>query len=198
VTAWRRSWYAIPPLLEDDDPRRIREIEMYQHYCGGAENVPRGESLDIVAKSRIKPFLDEIIHPTLMDASIERGFVHAYDSQSPVNGGTGLVVAHANSLRALIGVLCKVEEDDKKLKRLESMKISTGVPLVIRYTQLEDGTYLACDFDSSNDLNQKGGITSYNDLPVYPLSSIPKYSVRNETRLRNETGPRKVIRLDVI
>jgi hypothetical protein len=171
---------------------------MYQHYCGGAENVPRGESLDIVAKNRIKPFLDEILHPTLMDAAIERGFVNSDDGQSPADGGTGLVVAHANSLRGLIGVLCKVEEDEKKLKRLESMKISTGVPLIIRYKQQEDGTYLACDFDSSNKKNQRDGNVSYNDLPVYPLSSIPKFSVSKETILKNDIGQRQVIRLDVI
>jgi bisphosphoglycerate-dependent phosphoglycerate mutase len=198
VNAWRRSWYAIPPLLQDDDPRRIREIEMYQHYCGGAENVPRGESLNIVAKNRIKPFLDEILHPTLMDAAIERGFVNSYDGQSPTNGGTGLVVAHANSLRALIGVLCNVEEDEKKLKRLESMKISTGVPLILRYKQLEDGSYLACDFDSSKEMNQSDGKIFHTDLPVYPLSSMPKYLVPSKTRLKDETGPRQVIRLDVI
>ena len=38
-------------------------------------------------------------------------------------GGTGLVIAHANSLRALIGVICQVEKDDNALKKLEATMI---------------------------------------------------------------------------
>lgn len=193
----------MPPLLPDDDPRRIKEIEKYQNYCYGPENIPRGESLEMVAKNRIKPFLDDVLHPTLMDAAIQRGFLNIYSSDSVVNGGTGLVVAHANSLRALIGVLCRVEEDEKSLKKLESMKISTGVPLILRYRQLEDGTYQVCDLNErlKSNLNERKGNTSSNDLPVYPLSSIPKFSssFENNPVNRNVVSIRKrAVRLDVI
>ena len=172
VEGWRRGWYAVPPLLDDDDPRRQEEIRMFGHYCGGADNVPRGESLEMVARNRIQPFLDEVLTPTL-----DRAVDIRVDSQSdniPIEGGTGLVVAHANSLRALIGIICQVENDPIKLKKLEQMKIQTGVPLVLRYQQsaMPDGStkIRACGHELKGEELAEG-------LPIYPLSIIPSAGI---------------------
>ena len=126
VQAWRRSWHAIPPLLKEDDPRRIEDIKRYQHFCDGPENVPKGESLDMVAKNRIQPFLQEKLTPLLNQAA---------DRRNDGQGGTALIVAHANSLRALIGVLCQVQDNPTALQKLEAMKIPTGVPMMVRYQE---------------------------------------------------------------
>lgn len=246
VQAWRRSWYAVPPLLEDGDPRRIQEVKRYQHYCGGGENVPRGESLEMVANHRIRPFLDSVLHPTLMEASEYRrktrmqrrdkmrhrrtsGYESQYQSEEEQEdrmmrtttnvGGCGLVVAHANSLRALIGVLCGVERDEALLKQLEAMKIPTGVPLVMRYRQLDDGTYEACPLPeimttatigtagSSGEMKSPIIMGSTTCLPVWPLSCLPKsynssYNHGIEEEMQEVKGRGKYasrkIRIDVI
>lgn len=172
VEAWRRGWHAVPPLLDDDDPRRQEEIRMFGHYCGGADNVPRGESLEMVARDRIRPFLDEVLTPTLDQAVDVRA--NSQSEDSPVEGGTGLVVAHANSLRALIGIICQVENDPMKLKKLEQMKIQTGVPLVLRYQQsaMPDGSMKirACGQELKGEELAEG-------LAIYPLSIIPSTGI---------------------
>jgi 2,3-bisphosphoglycerate-dependent phosphoglycerate mutase len=155
VHAWRRGWYAVPPLLEETDPRRIQEIKKYQHFCGGPQNVPTGESLDMVAKNRIQPFLDERLTPLLNQAARRRN-----DGQ----GGTALVVAHANSLRALIGVLCRVQDNPKALQKLEAMKIPTGVPIMVRYQETSvQGKYKALLKDEMD--------TTISNTPLQYLSS---------------------------
>jgi bisphosphoglycerate-dependent phosphoglycerate mutase len=145
---------------------------MFGHYCGGADNVPRGESLEMVARDRIRPFLDEVLTPTLDRAVDVR--VNSQSDDSPIEGGTGLVVAHANSLRALIGTICQVEKDPIKLKKVEQMKIQTGVPLVLRYqlSVVPDGTMKirACGQELKGEELAEG-------LPIYPLSIIPSTGI---------------------
>jgi 2,3-bisphosphoglycerate-dependent phosphoglycerate mutase len=209
VQRWRRSWYEVPPLLSEDeengDPRRLQEVKKFATVCGGAENVPRGESLAQVAHHRIKPFLDQVLCPILDQATESRRqqqqqeqqpeqqrvqivniHVDADDGRSnsditTIVGGTGLIVAHANSLRALIGVLCDIENGPPEaLKQLEKMRLPTGVPLVLKfYRQLQQCSdaggdsrsyyYQVCDLEGRPVLDQ------YNrrDLPVFPLSCIP-------------------------
>ena len=235
VQAWRRSWYAVPPLLDDDDPRRIHEVKVYRHHCGGDNesggiNVPRGESLEMVANNRIRPFLDTVLHPVLNEAAESKrekatraGILMSREGKDV--GGCGLVVAHANSLRALIGVLCGVEKDPVALKQLEAMKIQTGVPLIMKYRQLHDGTYEACpfmDMQANNDIftthesvsprNNRGNrmmsISKGGSLPVLPLSCLPRNSLDSgvlsdlyDYVSHGEQGRRKssrTIRIDVI
>lgn len=139
VEKWRRSWHVAPPFLDDNDERRIRELSLYSDICGGSQNVPRGESLEMVAKNRVRPLLDEVITPTLnMFAHRKSETSKRRPEQEPT---AGLVVAHANSLRALIGVLCEVEDDPIAVGILESLRIPTGVPLVIHFQQLPNGRY---------------------------------------------------------
>ena len=176
VKQWRRNWYAVPPLLEDHDPRRIEEVKKYGNFCGGADNVPRGESLEMVAKNRIRPFLEGVLHPTIDEAATIRNRQNKQYNDNSIQsnifnqqGGTGLVIAHANSLRALIGVICQVEKDELALKKLEAMKIQTGVPLVMKYQINEDGEYQACAIP---DISAEDNVIP--DLPVWPLSCIPR------------------------
>ena len=225
VQAWRRGWYAIPPLLEEEDGRRQKELKGWEGHCGGRENVPRGESLEMVAEGRIRPFLGEVLHPLMMQAAERRNSgngvngvngvnggvsvvngVHGVHVNGNVSGGCALIVAHANSLRALIGVICQVEKDEAALKRLEAMKIQTGVPLILKYRQLDDGTFEACNvfveeavvggagagFGLSNGggggLNNGGGDYPSPDLPVWPLSSIPKtyHATRSQSQSQSQ------------
>ena len=183
VKDWRRSWYATPPLLTDDDPRRIEELKMYQEMCGGAPaNVPRGESLEMVANNRIRPFLSNVITPIL----------NQYSSDS--NGSTGLVVAHANSLRALMGVICNVETNSMALKKLEAMKLPTAVPLVLQYSQLSDGSFQSHDYLFNDNTPLLDTTTTRQrritpELPVWPLSSLPKQNNKKSKTITTKTTP---------
>jgi 2,3-bisphosphoglycerate-dependent phosphoglycerate mutase len=185
VREWRRSWHAVPPPLSDDDPRRIEELRLFGNICGGEWNVPRGESLAMVANNRIRPFLAEKLTPMLDGAceskSPSSSCTEDGTGEATLEGGTALIVAHANSLRALIGVICNVERDPLglALERLESMKIPTASPLVIRYRRTtENDCYFPVD-----DALGKG---TRNELPVYPLSSLPL--LKNRTH-RNGSNP---------
>ncbi|KAL3826479.1 hypothetical protein ACHAXA_004316 [Cyclostephanos tholiformis] len=170
VRQWRRSWHAIPPPLDDDDPRRVKELRLFGNICGDC-NVPKSESLAMVAENRIRPFLAEVLTP-MMDRAYKTKLPLSSTEEStdedPLEGGTALIVAHANSLRALIGVVCNVERDPLgvALKRLESMKIPTASPLVIRYRKTtENECYYPVDGALGNETR--------NELPVYQLSSLP-------------------------
>jgi len=180
VRAWRRSWYAVPPLLPDDDPRRRDEIRRWQHHCGGSsEAVPRGESLSMVATHRIKPFVDQVLTPVLTQAAYRRNGNNSHNSNDVV-GGSGLIVAHANSLRALIGVLCQVERQGNSsvsLRRLEAIKIPTGVPLVLRYRTLSDGSYEMCEIPGICPTGHHKRALPH--LPLWPLSAVPRVRTKH-------------------
>src|SRR5580693_385059 len=117
--AWRRSYDTPPPPIErgskfsqDTDPR-------YANIGGG----PLTECLaDVVA--RFLPYFTDVIVPDLR------------------TGKTVLIVAHGNSLRALVKHLDQMSDDD-----VVALNIPTGIPL--RYDLEEDmrrvvagGTYL--------------------------------------------------------
>jgi len=199
VIGWRRSWDIVPPLLDEDDPRRIADLEKFSNHCGGDHKVPRGESLEIVAKTRVRPFLDELLTPVL-----DQTFQSKLSDKYYIEGSTGLVVAHANSLRALIGVICEVENDPVALQVLESLRLPTGVPLVLKFKQDLDGTYKVCDLPEADEC-----LLEFNDgpgpafeaphdlghpkLPVWPLNScIPINSILHET-FRAKTDESKII-----
>jgi len=214
VRRWRKSWSTVPPLLLDDnDPRRIQELRHYASHCGGPQNVPRGESLEQVANERIRPFMRERLCPVLQQASKNRrgnGGVPstiATSSGAKVDsrGGTGLIVAHANSLRALIGVICNVQDEPKALRKLESLRLQTAVPLVLRF-RIASGTdvtadgqgdpnsrhitidqyYQPCDLDGIPFVKDGDSYSKRRqlvpELPLYPLSGIlmTKSTVRDQ------------------
>ena len=102
VKIWRRSYDVPPPIMPVDDPNHPKNDLRYKNVA--AQVLPGGESLkDTVA--RVIPFLNESIFPDLK------------------SGKSILIVAHGNSLRALVQYL-------EKLTPAEIMEVNipTGVP----------------------------------------------------------------------
>jgi 2,3-bisphosphoglycerate-dependent phosphoglycerate mutase len=105
VRAWRRSYGVRPPALERDDPRHPIHDPRYADVP--AEALPSGECLaDVVA--RLLPYWYDVMVPDLR------------------RYGCVLVVAHGNSLRALVKHLEAIGDDE-----IPGLEIPTGVP--IRY-----------------------------------------------------------------
>lgn len=196
VKAWRRCWYALPPPLTSDDPRRLVEIQQYSNLCGSMDNVPTGESLNLVAKHRIRPFLDEVLVPTLDKLAINNAAKGATQA-----GATGLVVAHANSLRTLLGVICEVEDNPAALQVLESLRIPTGVPLILQFQKQgsryqvhqppeADECMIDSYFDGPGYAKTSPSNLGHPDLPAWPLDQcIPvrnnMYAVPPKTERRD-------------
>ena len=104
VFEWRRSYDTPPPPLSPDDERHPRHDRRYADLP--PDVLPASECLaDVVA--RMLPYWDDGIVPDLAD------------------GRVVLVVAHGNSLRALVKHLDGISDTD-----IASLNIPTGVPLV--------------------------------------------------------------------
>jgi 2,3-bisphosphoglycerate-dependent phosphoglycerate mutase len=104
VKIWRRSYDIPPPALESDDPRHPRHDARYADV--DAALLPATESLkDTLA--RVLPFWHARLAPELR------------------RGRNVLVVAHGNSLRAMVKMLDAVSEAD-----IVELNIPTGVPLL--------------------------------------------------------------------
>jgi 2,3-bisphosphoglycerate-dependent phosphoglycerate mutase len=108
VQIWRRSYDIPPPLLDIDDDRHPRFNDKFQNILS---ELPVGESLKNVI-DRLKPFWSKYVN---------------HFSQ---NKGDHLIVAHSNSLRAIIKILDKLSDKD-----IVSVNIPTGVPLVYTLDQ---------------------------------------------------------------
>jgi 2,3-bisphosphoglycerate-dependent phosphoglycerate mutase len=104
VKIWRRSYDVPPPPLGADDQRHPRHDPRYADV--DRQLLPATESLkDTLA--RVLPFWHARIAPELR------------------SGGDVLVVAHGNSLRAMVKMLDEVGEAD-----IVELNIPTGVPLL--------------------------------------------------------------------
>jgi 2,3-bisphosphoglycerate-dependent phosphoglycerate mutase len=104
VKIWRRAYDIPPPALTVDDPRHPSTDRRYKDLA--PENLPLTESLkDTVA--RFLPYWHDTIAPAIRA------------------GQRVLVVAHGNSLRALVKYLDDVSETD-----IVELNIPTGIPLV--------------------------------------------------------------------
>jgi 2,3-bisphosphoglycerate-dependent phosphoglycerate mutase len=104
VLVWRRSYDTPPPALERTDERWPGSDRRYAGL--GADEVPLTECLkDTVA--RFLPFWHEAIAPEIS------------------KGRNVLIVAHGNSLRALVKYLDGISEED-----IVGLNIPTGIPLV--------------------------------------------------------------------
>ena len=90
-------------LLEDDDKRHPKFNKNLKILI--AALLPVGESLKNVIE-RLSPFLDEYMN---------------YIKNNP---GNHLIVAHSNSLRAIIKILDNLSEEE-----IISVNIPTGVPI---------------------------------------------------------------------
>ncbi|HOM95574.1 MAG TPA: 2,3-diphosphoglycerate-dependent phosphoglycerate mutase [Methanofastidiosum sp.] len=104
VLIWRRSYDVRPPALEKNDKRypgfdpRYKNLEFDQ--------IPQSECLKDTVE-RFLPIWHDTIGPTIK------------------NGKNVLIVAHGNSLRALIKYLDNLSEEE-----IVSLNIPTGIPLV--------------------------------------------------------------------
>ena len=107
VKIWRRSYDIPPPPLAQDDERHPRFDPRYAAL--DAAEIPATESLkDTLA--RVLPYWDSRIAPELRA------------------GRDVLVVAHGNSLRALVKML-----DGMSDREIVEFKLPTGVPLVYEF-----------------------------------------------------------------
>lgn len=104
VLAWRRSYDTPPPALEPDDPRHPFHDSRYADVR--PEDLPATECLADVVDRMLPYWFDEIV-PVL------------------VAGDTPLVVAHGNSMRALLKHLDDISRED-----IVELNIPTGIPLV--------------------------------------------------------------------
>lgn len=106
VFLWRRSYDVPPPPLPPDDPRHPRHDPRYRLLP--PDVLPSTECLkDVVA--RMLPYWQDAIAPRLLE------------------GKRVLVVAHGNSLRALVKHLDGIGDD-----AIAQLNIPTGIPLLYR------------------------------------------------------------------
>jgi 2,3-bisphosphoglycerate-dependent phosphoglycerate mutase len=106
VLLWQRHYSARPPAVESDDPRFPGNDPIYAEVDPVA--LPRGESLEDTMK-RLLPYWEASIVPAIRE------------------GKNVLVVAHGNSLRALVTHLDRLPET-----AVMTLHVPTGEPLVYR------------------------------------------------------------------
>lgn len=104
VLEWRRSYHTRPPELEPDDPRHPKFDPIYQNLDHRA--LPSCECL----KDTVERFLP---------------YWHDHLAPDMIAGGKLLIVAHGNSLRALVKYLEDMSDDE-----ILKLNIPTGIPLV--------------------------------------------------------------------
>lgn len=104
VKIWRRSYDVTPPALELTDERHPKFDRRYAALT--PEQLPSTESLKITLE-RVLPYWDATLAPEIK------------------SGKRVLVVAHGNSIRALVKYLDNVSESD-----ILELNIPTGLPLV--------------------------------------------------------------------
>lgn len=104
VNLWRRSYDVPPPPLSADDPRHPRFDPRYAEV--DPSWLPAGESLKDTL-SRVLPYWESRMVPELRA------------------GKTVLIVAHGNSLRALVKMLDMMSETD-----IVGFNIPTGIPIL--------------------------------------------------------------------
>ncbi|MCL4259511.1 MAG: 2,3-diphosphoglycerate-dependent phosphoglycerate mutase [Anaerolineales bacterium] len=104
VKIWRRSYDVTPPALELTDERHPKFDRRYAALT--PEQLPSTESLKITLE-RVLPYWDATLAPEIK------------------SGKRVLVVAHGNSIRALVKYLDNVSESD-----ILELNIPTGLPLI--------------------------------------------------------------------
>lgn len=105
---WRRSYDVPPPPLTLDDPRHPRFDPRYREVS--LEELPATESLKDTVQ-RFLPYWQQYIAPAILA------------------GKQVLIVAHGNSLRALVKYLDSISDQE-----IIGLNIPTGIPLVYELT----------------------------------------------------------------
>jgi len=103
VKIWRRSYDISPPKLPKNDRRHPKFNKKFQHIDS---ELPNGESLKNVI-DRLNPFCKN------------------YFDFLKENSGDHLIVAHSNSLRAILKIIENLSDQE-----IIDVNIPTGVPLV--------------------------------------------------------------------
>ena len=109
VQQWRRSFSVRPPALELNDPRHPRFDPRYAHLSRAL--LPATESLEDTLV-RVLPFWKKIITPRLRQ------------------GQKVLIVAHGNSLRAIIKYIEGISDED-----IPDLIVPTGIPLAYHFEE---------------------------------------------------------------
>lgn len=104
VRIWRRSYDVCPPKLESDDPRFPGNDPRYASIS--PQQIPTGECLKDTL-DRLLPYWKSTLAPSIQ------------------HGNQILIVAHGNSLRALVQYLDKMSNE-----QIIQLNIPTGIPLV--------------------------------------------------------------------
>ena len=117
---WRRSFDTPPPAIADSDQYSQAGDIRYKDL---GPNLPKTECLKDVVK-RLMPYLDNEIAKDLRQAK------------------TVLVVAHGNSIRAIVKHLACISDSD-----IAEINIPTGIPLLYRFDDdfepiVKEGEYL--------------------------------------------------------
>lgn len=106
VKIWRRSYDIPPPKIDENDDRHPKNNKKFSNINN---SLPNGESLKNVIE-RLDPFWKE------------------YFSNIIKSSKNHLIVAHSNSLRAIIKIL-----DNLSSEEIVSVNLPTGVPLVYEF-----------------------------------------------------------------
>ena len=104
VFTWRRSYATPPPALEKSDPGHPSHDRRYKNVP--SSELPDHEAL-LQTKDRVLPYWNESIGPRIQ------------------SGERVLIVAHGNSLRALIKHLDQISDEE-----ITELNIPTGIPLI--------------------------------------------------------------------
>ena len=107
VKLWRRSFDIAPPSLPANDERLPSFQNAYRNVPHSS--LPSTESLKITIE-RVVPYFEKEIKPLMKD------------------GKRVLIVAHGNSLRALVKYFERISDED-----IVNVNIPTGVPLVYTF-----------------------------------------------------------------
>ncbi len=107
VLEWRRSFKISPPKISETDKRNPKKEKKYQKLKN--QEIPKGESL-LDTYNRVIPYWKNTIIPKIK------------------NNLSIIIVAHGNSLRALVKYLDKISDKD-----IIDLNIPTGIPLIYEF-----------------------------------------------------------------
>ncbi|CAL4322359.1 2,3-bisphosphoglycerate-dependent phosphoglycerate mutase [Buchnera aphidicola (Eriosoma lanigerum)] len=110
VHLWRRSYSTIPPAINISDPQFPGNDPRYSHII--FNYLPVAESLELTLK-RVLPYWINVIKNRLK------------------NNQKILIVAHGNSIRALIKYLSNISDE-----KIVDINIPTGIPIIYEFTKL--------------------------------------------------------------
>tara|TARA_B100000575_G_scaffold27000_1_gene18249 strand:+ start:60067 stop:60819 length:753 start_codon:yes stop_codon:yes gene_type:complete len=108
VHIWRRSYNISPPKLTKNDKRHPKYDKLYKDI--DPRNLPSGESLKDTL-FRVKPLWINDILPLIK------------------KGRNLIIVAHGNSLRAIVKILKNIDDDE-----IIKLNIPTGIPQVFEFS----------------------------------------------------------------